>query len=167
MPFGSAISCAHFQMLSDAIAFIMLKKTGKEVVNYLDDFLFIALLRWLCDKNLQIFIDLCKEIGLPLSTEKTHWSNTVIIFLGMLIDTVNQMVSIPREKVLNATSLIAQMLAAKKRKVTVAQVQKLCGTLNFLSRAIVPGCPFTMRMYASLSGMKQKELKPHHHVRLT
>ena len=115
MPFGSAISCAHFQMLSDAIAFIMLKKTGKEVMNYLDDFLFIALLQWLCDKNLQAFIDLCKEIGFPLLMEKTHWSNTG--------HTVKQIVSIPREKVLNATSLIEQMLAAKKRKVTVAQVQ--------------------------------------------
>ena len=164
MPFGNAISCAHFQMFSDAIAFIMLKKTGKEVVNYLDDFLFIALLHWLCDRNLQAFLDLCDKIGFPISMEKMQWSNTVIVFLGMLIDTVWQTVSIPRDKVLNATTLIEQMLSARKRKVTVAQVQKLCGTLNFLSRAIIPGHPFMMRMYASLSGMKQKELKPHHHV---
>ena len=167
MPFGSAISCAHFQMFSDAIAFIMLKKTGKEVVNYLDDFLFIALLHWLCDRNLQAFLDLCDKIGFPISMEKTQWSNTVIIFLGMLIDTVWQMVSIPRDKVLNATTLIEQMLSAKKCKVTVAQVQKLCGTLNFLSRANRSWSSIYDENVRQFIRNEAERLKPHHHVRLT
>ena len=42
MPFGSSISCAHFQSFSDAISHVMKVQTGKENVNYLDDFLFMA-----------------------------------------------------------------------------------------------------------------------------
>ena len=47
MPFGSSISCAHFRAFSDAVAHIMTQKMGKSNVNYLDDFLFIALMKWL------------------------------------------------------------------------------------------------------------------------
>ena len=42
LPFGAAISCAHFQAVSDAIAHIVKFLTRKTPINYLDDFLFIA-----------------------------------------------------------------------------------------------------------------------------
>ena len=54
----------------------------------------------------------------------------------------------------------------------------MCGLLNFLNRAIVPGRSFTRRMYAKFTGFEytsHKELdnvrvrgtlKPHHHVKL-
>ena len=45
LPFGASISCVHFQSFSDAVAHVMRVKTGMENVNYLDDFLFIALLK--------------------------------------------------------------------------------------------------------------------------
>ena len=50
-----------------------------------------------------------------------------------------------------------------KKKFTVAQMQKLCGFLNFLGRCVVPGRAFTRRLYTYTGG---KNLKPHHHVRL-
>ena len=60
LPFGTVISCAVFQAFSDAIAFIMKWPTGKTVVNYLDNFLFIALFTRLCQKQLNVFIEVCK-----------------------------------------------------------------------------------------------------------
>ena len=45
LPFGASISCAHFQNFSDAMAHVMMTKLGKRVINYLDDFLFVAYLR--------------------------------------------------------------------------------------------------------------------------
>ena len=38
LPFGASISCAHFQAFSDAIAYLMLKRTNKEAINYLMTF---------------------------------------------------------------------------------------------------------------------------------
>ena len=43
-------------------------------------------------------------------------------------------------------------------------MQKLCGYLNFLSKAIVPGRVFTRRLY---NIVEKTELKPHHHFKLT
>ena len=45
LPFGSSISCAHFQAFSNGIAFLVQHFTGKKVVNYLDDYLFVALIK--------------------------------------------------------------------------------------------------------------------------
>ena len=45
LPFGSSISCAHFQRVSNAIQRIYQHKSGSEANNYLDDFLILALLQ--------------------------------------------------------------------------------------------------------------------------
>ena len=88
LPFGAAISCAVFQAVSDAVAFLVRHQTGHP--NYLDEFLFIALLKWLCDNQTKTFMQICNEIGLPVALEKTFWSTTQLVFLGLLIDTVQQ-----------------------------------------------------------------------------
>ena len=49
LPFGASISCAIFQEISDVIAFIVKHKTKKETINYLDDYLFAALMKMQCD----------------------------------------------------------------------------------------------------------------------
>ena len=67
MPFGASISCAHFQEISDALAHIQrLKSGGKVPINYLDDFFFVAICKMLCDGQVQTFLDICEEIGIPV-----------------------------------------------------------------------------------------------------
>ena len=87
LPFGGSISCSHFQRFSNAIAFIMKTRNGKKPINYLDDYLFAALRKILCDRFIKNFLDLCDLIGFPVALEKTEWGSTVVIFLGLLIDT--------------------------------------------------------------------------------
>ena len=99
MPFGSSISCSHFQGFSNAIAYVMAKRTGKENVNYLDDFLFISLLCWFCNHQVNAFLEICRTIRFPVALEKICWATNLIIFLGMLIDTRAQLVLIPRDKI--------------------------------------------------------------------
>ena len=83
-----SISCSHFQAVSDAVAHIVIFFTGKKIANYLDDFLFAALLRLLCDKQVDMFLWLCAEIGLPVNRERPFWGTTSLTFLGLLIDTI-------------------------------------------------------------------------------
>ena len=165
MPFGASISCAHFQTFSNAISYIMEHRTKKENVNYLDDFLFIALLAHFCNYQIEVFLDICNQINFPVTMDKTCWASTVITFLGMLLDTERQTISIPAGKIEKALQQIETILRSRKRKATVIQIQRLCGLLNFICRVIVPGRPFLMRMYSSLRGMLSK-LKPYHHVKL-
>ena len=163
LPFGASISCSHFQRFSNAINHIVKWKIEKKLVNYLDDFLFVALLKWLCNRQVKTFLEVCSIIQFPVSMEKTFWATTKLTFLGMLIDTINQTVSIPIEKVQKALKLLAEVLEKKSKKITLNQLQKICGFLNFLGKCVIPGRAFTRRLYAYTANDK---LKPHHHIRI-
>ena len=166
--FGVSISCSHFQRFSNAVAAIFRYKTGKKSNNYLDDFLFTVLLSQACDNLVRKFLDICGHINFPIFIAKTCWSTQVIVFIGMLFNTVSQTISIPIEKRDKALMLLGSMLQAKKSKVTILKIQQLIGLLNFISRAVVPGKLFTKRMYNKLTirNKKGESLKQHHHVRL-
>ena len=165
LPFGSSISCAHFQVVSDAIAHIVcILNNNKKNVNYLDDFFFTALWKIWCDQQMETFLKVCKQICFPVSLEKTFWGMTQLVFLGLLLDSERQIVKIPFEKVERAIQMIDFFLDRGRKKVTVLQVQQLCGYLNFLCRCIIPGRAFTTCLYALLAGKTGNLLKPHHHI---
>ena len=143
------------------MAFLMRRRTQKRAINYLDDFLFTALLKIWCNWQVKKFLELCEEVNFPVSAEKTVWGCTSMVFLGLLLDTINQLVCIPKDKLDHARHLIKYFLS--KKKVMVRQVQKLTGFLNFLCRAIIPGRAFTRCMY----GLVSSSMLPHHHLRVT
>ena len=163
LPFGASISCSHFQRFSNAVKHIVVWKTKKNLVNYMDDFFFTAFMKFLCNSQVNTFLKVCESIAFPVSMEKTFWGTAKLVFLGLLIDTVNQCICIPVDKVDKAVKLINSILENKSKKVTLNQLQKVCGFLNFLGRAIIPGRAFTRRLYVYTTSDK---LKPHHHIRV-
>ena len=167
LPFGSSISCSHFQRFSNCLAHLLMyaldMRRTPAITNYLDDFLFIAETEVRCNYILRTFISLCSVLGVPVAQEKTVEASTQIVFLGILIDGHNKVLGISWEKRSKALHLINSFL--DKKKATVKQIQSLSGTLNFLNKAIFPGRAFTRRMYSKLSG-KLTSLKQHHHVNL-
>ena len=176
LPFGSSSNCAIFQEFSDALKHIVEMKSGRflAIVNYLDDFLFIAFTVRLCNGLMKIFLDVCAVVGVPSSAEKTVWATRIIVFLGILLDGEMFTLSIPEEKRTKAVNLLQNLLI--KRKGTVKEIQQLAGVLNFLNRAIFTGRVFTRRMYAKFAGVvnssgkhgitRTNQLKSYHHMRL-
>ena len=161
LPFGSSISCTIFQDISDAIAFIVMKKSGKSNINYLDDFLFISWLKKFCNDQVKLFLTVCEEIDFPVAMEKTCWATHILIFLGLLIDTRRQVVCIPLKKLDKAMQLVNWFLG--KKKASLKQFQQLCRSLNFLCKCVILGRTFLRRLYpAQVQG-----LKPHHHLKIT
>ena len=163
LSFGSSISCRLFQDFSDSVAHICKFRSNKSPVNYLDDFLFASLLKLWCNWQLQNFLDICGEIKFPVALDKTEWGTTLIVFLGLLIDTVQQVVCVSLDKVKKAKELIAHFLDSSNKSTTVHQTQKLCGFLNFLCKCMIPGRAFTIRIYSHIPAT----LLPHHHFHIT
>ena len=77
------------------------------------------------------------------------------------MDSVLQAICIPEDKIIRALDCIDALKG--KKKITLKNLQQLCGFLNFLCRAVAPGRAFTRRLYAHTS----KVLKPHHHIKIT
>ena len=161
--FGASITCSRFQKFSDAVAHLVQFKTKEDLVNYLDDFLFAALLKAWCDSQVRTFIEICEQIRFPVSMEKTYWGTTRLVFLGLLLDTVNQVVEVPIEKIEKALNLIREVIG--KRSIMLKQLQKICGFFNFLGRAVIPGRAFTRQLYMFTKGSEGK-LKAHHHIKM-
>ena len=179
LPFGASISCSHFQRFSNGLRYIFeyITKTQGQIPNYLDDFLFIATCILRCNQLVRRFLELCQELGIPVSLEKTEWATTLIEFLGVLLDGHRKILCISDEKRKKALHQLNNLVDKKSAK--VKQLQQLAGLLNFLNRAIVPGRAFTQHMYSKFSGFAQigknkrnlhgfvpSKLKRHHHMRL-
>ena len=128
-----------------------------------------------------MFLNLCEELNIPISEEKTEWGATIVTFLGVLLDGKNFCLGLPLEKQERAVYMLEQI--KDKRKATVKDLQVLCGFLNFIDQVVFPGRMFTRRMYSKFSSQmkllamdrkprfqvqnKQRfKLKQHHHVRL-
>ena len=111
LPFGASISCSHFQAVSDAVAFLVEFRTGKIVINYLDDYLFVHFRKSLCNDQVSIFIEVCSKINLPVADDKMEWASEIMIFLGFLIDAANQIVGVPIEKVSKGLNMIKSLLS--------------------------------------------------------
>ena len=54
---------------------------------------------------------------------------------------------------------------SSKRKITILQLQQICGFLNFLAKAVIPGRAFTRHLYDKLA--KHHYLKPHNHIKIS
>lgn len=157
--FGSGTSCFLYMKLSNALAHIFRVKSGGDINNFLDDFLTCKIDEEGCNGYLQLFINICQDINLPLSIEKTCFATQIIVFLGLLINSVTQTISIPDDKIERGKAKLDLILRSKK--ITVHQLQRLTGLLNFFCRAVVPGRAFTRRLYAKYSGMHS-----YHHLRI-
>ena len=173
--FGASISCSHFQCFSNALKHLVqflwntrrleldddydINEFIEFIINYLDDFLFIAK----ANRMMQCFKNMCDTIRVPVSEEKSEWGSCCMVFLGILLDGNRLILTVPEEKRCRATNMINQILS--KRKVTVKDIEKLAGFLNFLNKAIVPGHAFMRCMYAKFAIQKIR-LKPHHHITL-
>ena len=166
LPFGSSISCAHFQLFSDALAAIFEKKLNFRVTNYLDDFLFVVISEKVCNDLLHQFIAICNMVNCPVSEEKTERASQAMIFLGILLDGKNHVLAVPQDKCIKVINLLK--LVIEKRKVTINMIQKLTGLFNFLQRAIMPGCTFTRQLYNKLKYTDKtgKPLKQYHHIKV-
>ena len=132
LPFGSSISCAHFQCFSNALAHIHQFKTDtkKSLTNYLDDFLFLAATLARCNYLMRRFLEICKTINFPVSEDKTVWATGLLVFPGILLDGKNFRLCLPEDKRIKALNLLQNLL--NRKKATVKELQKLTGTLNFL-----------------------------------
>lgn len=83
------------------------------------------------------FEKICSEICVPIANEKTEGPSTIIEYLGLAIDTVNMLIKIPEKKVQDLLKKIK--LLSYRKKVTLKELQSICGSLAFCAKALPAG----------------------------
>ena len=162
LPFGLRSAPFIFNMLSDALEWILIQKLGvSNVLHILDDF-FLAEAgpRASCLTSLCHLLCLFTELNVPVAPGKTFAPSQSLEFLGITLDSARMLALLPTDKLDRARSLLQTW--KKRSSCQLKELQSLIGILQFACRVIAPGRTFLRRMIALTCGIKQ----PYHFVRL-
>lgn len=153
LPMGCSASCAIFEKFSCFLEWVVKFKSGKNSIeHYLDDFLLAgAGGSGECLQLMEHFRLICGDIGVPLAEEKTSGPSCIMTFLGLEIDTLKMVIRIPQEKLFDLKAKLEDVLCMTK--ITLRDLQSLCGSLNFCARAIPSARAFNRRFFDAMSGI--------------
>ena len=162
MPMGCTSSCWRFEIFSTTVEWVTRHKLKiGHIIHLLDDFLIVAPDRQLCQAQLDLFIDLCSYIGIPIATEKTFGPLTTLSFAGIELDSVLMEARLPPDKLYKCSALLSYFL--HRKKATLMEVQSLTGLLNFACSVIVPGSAFLRWLIDPTVGIQSS----HHLIQLS
>ena len=136
LPFGFRHGSVFFQRCTDAVRYVMKEHFHcPNLYNYIDDLIYIALPGHI-DEAYSALTSLLTELGLDISISKLVPPTTVAICLGIKIDTVNQTLRIPDEKLQEIRQMVHNY--SKKTQVTKKQLQSLLGSLLYITKCVRP-----------------------------
>ena len=162
LPFGLRSAPYLFNQFAQALSWIMKENYSINHIHYLDDFFLVspAANPDQCSRNVTTMLNLCSRLGIPVAIDKLEGPSTSIVFLGILIDSVKQELSLPPGKLQEILSLLGTWRLRKRCK--KRQLLSLIGKLAFAAR-VAPAGRFFLRRLIDLSCSVQH---PHHHIYL-
>lgn len=156
LPMGLRSSAFICQRVTSAFAYMMLM-IGFAVLNYLDDFAG-------AERGQQAMVaflmlrELLKRSGIEEALDKACPPSEVMIFLGILFNTITMTVEITPDRLIEIKNLVERWLG--KERASLREIQGLLGKLNFVCCCVHPSRVFVNRILNWLRccyGHKQRE----------
>ena len=152
LPFGLQSAPKIFNAFADALEWILSSRGVTDLLHYIDDFLFLGSpASRECSNNMQITKFSCNT--LPLKHKKVEGPTTMLVFMGILLDTMAMEMHLPDGKLAELHQLTANWsskCAEKKR-----ELLSLIGKLSHAAKIVVPGRIFLCRMIDTANKSKQ------------
>jgi len=151
LPFGLRTAPYIFNLFAETFHWILEDELQRmalpaKIVHYLDDFLIILPPATTTDLNIYTtrFSELCQEVGLSIKESKNE-EGTIASFGGIEMDTENMVIRLPERKLLKAQQLVQN--AMDQTSLSLLELQKLTGYLNFVATVVPLGRTFLRRLY--------------------
>ena len=159
LPFGASSSCGIFERFSSGLQWIAQSKLAlKFMLHILDDFLIMGPANSpQCLSDLNSFLDLCSQIGVPIKASKTELPTTVLTFMGLILDSDLMEARLPLDKLDKLRSLLQAQ--SRRRKITLLELQSLIGLLNFCCSVVRPGRCFLRRLIDLTVGVARQSFR--------
>jgi hypothetical protein len=145
MPFGLASAPYICTELLGVVAFT-LRQHDIVLVRYLDDFLLISDSEQRSNRDLIVAQHVFRHYGLVVNPSKTEGPSQRLSFLGVLIDSVHQTLSVTAERMTELLQLLSSFRADGKRSATGQELMSLVGKLSFAAACLPGARPFMRRM---------------------
>ena len=129
LPFGLRSAPKIFTAVADAKEWCVHKAGVKYIYHYLDDFAVLGSPDYEeCHRHLLCLQSVTADLGVPLAPDKQDSPTTVIVFLGIIIDTTCQELRLPEDKLRRLLETVTEW---KDRKVCARRdVESLVGILQ-------------------------------------
>ena len=149
LPFGLRTAPYLFNLFAEVFHWILDSELQRQnlaacTIHYLDDFLMVLPPHANPKEYTGIFSYLCSEVGLTIKTSKNEEGN-VVSFAGIEFDTKDMVIRLPTKKLLKARALVND--ARKQKSLSLREIQKITGYLNFVSTVTPLGRTFLRRLY--------------------
>ena len=161
LPFGARLSAGIFNTLTQAVRRIMRREGFHNITVYLDDFLVWGPDRASCLRALNRLMTLVRDLGFAINYTKLVAPTTCLTFLGIEIDTVRYVLSLPADKAADLRAELEGVLG--RRSVTRKVLQSLAGRLNWAAQVIHGGRPHIRRIIDRMNTLKSQG----HRTRIT
>jgi len=88
-----------FTAIADALQWVIESHGVQHIMHYLDDYLLLGPPKSCeCQRALETILTCCLNMGVPVADHKTEGPSTVLVFLGIELDTINRTLRLPEEK---------------------------------------------------------------------
>ena len=151
LPFGLRSAPKIFSAVADGLMWMIHSQGFPLSLHYLDDFLLLGPAHSpLCQQALSATLQLCNQLGIQVAEEKTDGPATTLTFLGIEIDSQQQQIHLPHEKLANLTSLLNKWMpprlpsSPRPPRCTIKKrdLLSLIGLLNHAASVVRPGRTF-------------------------
>ena len=160
-PLWPQVHPLHLQQIAEALEWILREQGIQHIIHYLHDFLIAGNPGSSdCEQALTHTLHICRQLGFPIAEGKTEGSVTILVFLGILLDTVKLEMHLPEDKLPALKALLQQWQTIKKT--TKRELLSLIGSLSFAAKVIPAGRIFLRR----LIDLSTSVPKLHHCVKL-
>ena len=145
LPFGLRSAPKIFNTVADALNWHLKRSGIPYILHYLDDFIIVAPPDSpLCQCYMDILMRECFILKVPIAAHKTDGPTAVIIFLGIIIDTLKGELRLPEEKLKRLKDLLREW--SGRRSFVRKELESLIGLLNHACKVVRSGRSFLRRM---------------------
>ena len=145
LPFGCRSSPKLFNEFADALEFIMHENGVTMCKHYLDDYCSFGQANTNeCANNLNIMLKTCEATGFEVNYNKVTQPDTIMEYLGIIIDTHKMELRISNERLAEIYSELC--IWQSRRSCNKRKLLSLIGKLQFVAGVIRPGRTFIRRM---------------------
>lgn len=152
MQFGLASATAIFEWYSSAAEYMAKRLLRvQHLAHYIDDFLLLHASKEGCQQALERILALFRQLGLPISLEKLEEPSMLMVFLGVLFDSINMTLSLEEKRI----KAIEEQLREWGTRTTASreELQSLIGVLAFAAKVVRSGRTFLRRMIDQLKSI--------------